>query len=151
MNLLRVTLRLNPLSPSWLFNPSWNGRVGDWIDSFQGSGWAVTCTPTLSPTQAIVYVETTTGAEVTSRQLPGLFENWSQRIGGVAVKSLEVVPNCGTAATDDASINRGLLDTTIEAVGGLFGEAGKALAVPLTLALLGTGIYLVIRYRKGAQ
>lgn len=147
---LRVVLKINPLSPSWLFNASWGKRVGDWLDSFTGYGWAPACSLTLSPTRAVVYLQPVTGAPVTDRQLANLSREWSDRVGGVSVESIETRGGCDNPDADSASINKGLFNGTVEAVGSLLGDAGRAFAVPLTIALLGTGIYLAIRYtRKG--
>lgn len=137
MTMVRAVLAINPLSPAWLVNTSWGGRVTAWVDSFQGGGWGIVGAPVVTATRADVFLTPTTGAPVTDRQLADLKKNWSGRVGGVSVHSLELVQDQPTPAARQTDLERGgVFDGAVRGVGALLGDTAKALAVPIVI--LGT-------------
>ena len=148
MSKLLVTLQFDPLSLSWLVPATWATRVQRWTDSFTGSGWRVISAPEVSAVRAVVLVEPTSGVPVEPRQLASLRANWSERTGGVYVASIDIVE--GEAASRQRAEERlhpdGPIESLTASLGDLFGDLGKAIAVPVVV--LGTiGIAAYYGYR----
>jgi|SRR5690606_5707770 len=143
--LARVTVEANALSPSWLLNPSWADRVREFERTFQGSGWFPTCGARIAASRAVVYLQPTTGATISERQAGELRNNWSGRVAGLSVEGVEPVEECRSQAADLADARLDPIGMLADLVGRVFGEAGKAVAVPAAIAAVIVGGFLVYR------
>lgn len=150
MTTLQVELGIDFLSPSWLIPKSFPARVGEFVASFDGQPYTPQGVPTIGDVSALVYIVAPN--DVRPDQTGFLGREWSKRAGGVKVRSVTIVPGVPTpAAQRDALAREGIFAKAVGAVGSVVGDAGKALAVPLTVALIAVGAYAVYRMtgRKG--